>query len=289
MNGVSDLKTDFKNKNIVEENLSLKEEIASLKSKNQNLKNDKLFIEEKYKDLQESNSDLNQELNNVKNQTANLNTMLENNIEEIENLKGDISYKSVEIDNLQKNVNKCEYIINENKIEIEGLQDKVIKFRGYITENEEQISNQETEINSFTKELNKYLKLQNVYDTYLNLNQNTKNGLSGIFRNIETVDQFLFCCSDEKKISMLWEYIKNAIVNDKEDTEDMKVIFDYFFETHNNSNGNYYERMNVNEGVEFDTDIHTRKGNVPSGEIRKVHFAGYKSSSRIVQKTLVEL
>lgn len=192
----------------------------------------------------------------------------------------------------EKNENIEELKVNLDRLKI---QNKDLSTRLTDIEKENMNLNNKLSLSSETIEKfnNRYKELEYIYSKFNNLSEDTREGLSGIFKNIDNIDLFLFCGAEYNKLEMFWEFIKNAIVNEqhKDDIDDMNKIFDYFFDRYNKVANGIYERIEIRPGEEFDTENHIRKGNKTSGEIKEVLLKGFKNrkTRTVIKKTIVSL
>lgn len=211
----------------------------------------------------------------------------------------DIYKKNIEDLKIESNqkINKLKEKINNLEIQNNNLMQKISSMKNENTDLNNKLflaSENIIELNNRIAFLdNKYKELENVYSKFNNLSDDTKVGLSGIFKNIDNIDLFLFCGAEYDKLEMFWEFIKNAIINEqhKDDIDNMNYIFDYFFDRYNKVVNEIYERIEVRPGEEFDTEYHIRKGNKPSGEISRVMLTGFRNrnTKKVIKKTVVSL
>ena len=205
-------------------------------------------------------------------------------------------------------------IIKQKDEEIEMLKETIKKLKSFICDKNEKIENLKTtnisqtnELQNMKKEyldlieknkkLNKKLNFYEkffkedsaIYELFNSLNENTKNGISSIFKD-ETLKGFLACGMQEKNIEALWEYIKYKIIENKpEDLEKLIKIFDFFFDRFILANPLYEREMPKGE---FDTQKHINISSFnPSGEIDEVIFRGYKNTktNKIIKKSIVKV
>ncbi|WP_414698493.1 hypothetical protein [Peptacetobacter sp. AB845] len=232
-------------------------------------------------------------------------------IEEIRNLKELLNVKNLEID-------KLNIVLEESKKSIEILEgekyglekknndisNKNKELKIIIDEKEEllNIKNRETDkLNYENKILNekidllngKYNKFEEIYGVYNLLVEKTREELKGIYGD-DGVENFLFRGIQYQNIEMLWEYMRNKIIeNDIEDINKVNNIFTYFFDRYNELyNEKIYSRMETSIGDEFDNDLHVRLWDSSvSGKISNVILEGYinNNTGRIEKKSLVEV
>ena len=139
----------------------------------------------------------------------------------------------------------------------------------------------------------KYNKFEEIYGVYNLLVEKTREELKGIYGD-DGVENFLFRGIQYQNIEMLWEYMRNKIIeNDIEDINKVNNIFTYFFDRYNELyNEKIYSRMETSIGDEFDNDLHVRLWDSSvSGKISNVILEGYinNNTGRIEKKSLVEV
>lgn len=143
------------------------------------------------------------------------------------------------------------------------------------------------------KELDFYIKqFENqikAYTLYKELSPRAIKSLENIFKG-DSIDTFIACGIQEDNINSLWYYIKNEIIEERnEDIENLKFIFEYFFNLYIIPN-DYYISQDVKIGDKFDTSIHIAhsKGKA-SGEVKEVLLRGYlnKNIKKVINKSVV--
>ena len=200
-----------------------------------------------------------------------LEKIIEKPKEEIETLKDTICKKDEKIEKLESknssNLANIEKIENKNR-ELEKENENLKNSLKFYEEN-------------FKEELDVYKIFRAIKD---------KENLEGIFKD-ESLKGFLACGLQEKNINALWDYIKYKILEEKnENLEELKRIFDFFFERFVLANP-IYKRDEVVE-KEFDTHKHINATPLnPSGEIEEVLFRGYKNTktNKPIKKSIVKV
>lgn len=128
-----------------------------------------------------------------------------------------------------------------------------------------------------------------VYSLYKNLSPRAIKSLENIFKG-DSIDLFMACGIQEDNINSLWYYIKNEIIEERdEDIEKLKFIFEYFFNLYIVPN-DYYTSQEIKIGDKFDTSIHiAHSRGKSSGEVKEVLLRGYlnKNTKKIINKSLV--
>ncbi len=202
---------------------------------------------------------------------------------DIEKLQNELSKKEVEIKNLLETIQSQKYKINDYVDEKDAYDDIIFKI--------------ENERDKFKELLEKQIRMfgniSDIYNLYRMLSDETKAEIKGIFKR-DNIENFIVCGSQIDNIQMLWDYIKSKIIeNENMDVENLKLIFNYFFEKYNEiHDGCMYDRLNVNINDEFDTNIHTRSSDSKaSGEVKEVLLEGYKNSytNKVERKSIVRL
>ena len=203
--------------------------------------------------------------------------------ENIKQLNKKIDNLNIDIDTINKTVKK----LNSN---IEQLEDENNKLQVLNTKSKKEIKESKNIIIYYDK---KYSSIEYIHSKYNTMSESIKDGLNGIFKFTEDVDMFLMSCADYNKLIMFWEFIKDAVINDRytDDIENINEVFDYIFDRYNKLSNNRYERVETNIGDDFDTEYHIRKGNIPSGEVKEILLKGIRDTqtNKIIQKTIVKL
>lgn len=128
-----------------------------------------------------------------------------------------------------------------------------------------------------------------VYTLYKSLSPRAIKSLENIFKG-DSIDTFIACGIQEDNINSLWYYIKNEIIEERdEDIDSLKIIFEYFFNLYIVPN-DYYISQDVKIGDRFDTSTHIAhsKGKA-SGEVKEVLLRGYlnKNTKKVINKSVV--
>lgn len=128
-----------------------------------------------------------------------------------------------------------------------------------------------------------------VYSLYKDLSPRAIKSLENIFKG-DSIDIFMACGIQEDNINSLWYYIKNEIIEERdEDIEKLKFIFEYFFNLYIVPN-DYYTSQEIKIGDKFDTSIHiAHSRGKSSGEVKEVLLRGYlnKNTKKIINKSLI--
>lgn len=139
--------------------------------------------------------------------------------------------------------------------------------------------------NSFENELK-------VFDIYQNLTQDTKESLSGIFKN-DTLVGFIVCGVQQNSIDSFWDYIKNELRDAKNpDIQKLITIFYFLFEKYTLAYP-IYQLQNANIGDAFDTQNHIKHNSSQnmSGAIEKILLYGIVNTktNQIVKQSIVKI
>jgi len=155
-------------------------------------------------------------------------------------------------------------------------------------------------LNQSTNELQKQLDFykQNfedelkIYEKFTNLSSETKNSLSGIFKD-DTLSGFISCGVQEKNIQNFWEYIKAEILEDKNSDIDKLVEIFYFFFSRYKIAYPMYELLYTKQNESFDTQFHIKhnSSSSSSGAISKVYLQGYKNTKtdKTIKQSVIKI
>ncbi|WP_432205055.1 coiled-coil domain-containing protein [Cetobacterium somerae] len=127
------------------------------------------------------------------------------------------------------------------------------------------------------------------YSLYKDLSPRAIKSLENIFKG-DSIDTFMACGIQKDNINSLWYYIKNEIIEEREeDIEKLKFIFEYLFNLYIIPN-DYCIWQDIKIGDKFDTFIHIAhsKGRA-SGEVKEIILRGYlnKNTKKIINKSVV--
>lgn len=157
-----------------------------------------------------------------------------------------------------------------------------------LTEKDEKLDNM---VKNYLQMEKNYLVLQNIYMIYENLSDDIKSELSDVFKGND-VETFVFCGAQYDNIEMLWDFIKDRIIQgETKEVESLEKIFDYFFKKYNTI---YDEPLYefIDDEEEYDSKLHTKiKDSKTNKKIKSVLLRGYKntSTSKVIKKTLVKI
>ncbi len=231
------------------------------------------------------------------------------NDEKVEFLEDELSYLKDENHILSEQIKESLLSEMEKDKEIEELKDKnkrlnkklqetlklidvekqnnILIYKN-LTEKDEKLDNM---VKNYLQMEKNYLVLQNIYLIYENLSEEVKNELSDIFKGND-VETFVFCGAQYDNIEMLWDFIKDKIIQgETKEVESLEKIFDYFFKKYNTI---YDEPLYefIDDEEEYDSKLHTKiKDSKTNKKIKSILLRGYKntSTSKVIKKTLVKI
>ncbi|OSA92129.1 UNVERIFIED_ORG: hypothetical protein B2H95_05655 [Clostridium botulinum] len=165
-------------------------------------------------------------------------------------------------------------------IEYESKQNEILLING-------KLQNELLDLN------NQFKDIRVAYHIYIELEENIKNQLDGIFKG-RNIEKFLYCGIQYKSIEALWEYMKILSINGQiKSLDKLNNIFKNLINAYNN----IYERplykiQEVNIGELFDEDKFIRGYNSKiNGNIQEVYIKGYinLNTNNIVKKSVVRV
>jgi len=182
------------------------------------------------------------------------------NIEKVDNLE-EINTLNEKIKNLNLEVKELEYKLEEKDNKIKSLNKTIFELK-------------ENPIN-------------NIFNLYQNLSDETKEGLSNIFSGN---DEFSLLSSGIINFDEVWEYAKYLNdENEKEDFEILRKIVEKLFEMIKDNQN--LEKQNIQILQPFDMEIMDRdnKSLSQSGEVKEIILFGYTKNNEIVNKSVVRI
>ena len=182
------------------------------------------------------------------------------NIEKVDNLE-EINTLNEKIKNLNLEVKELEYKLEEKDNKIKSLNKTIFELK-------------ENPIN-------------NIFNLYQNLSDETKEGLSNIFSGN---DEFSLLSSGIINFDEVWEYAKYLNdENEKEDFEILRKIVEKLFEMIKDNQN--LEKQNIRILQPFDMEIMDRdnKSLSQSGEVKEIILFGYTKNNEIVNKSVVRI
>lgn len=173
----------------------------------------------------------------------------------------------------------CRIITNK----IDSLKDEIIKELDK-REGIKQVSQKKSE------ERDDFKNITEAYEMYKELSERGKNSLSNILKG-NNIEQFMVCGSQWNTIESLWEYIRNEVIeNRQEDLKNLKGIFKYFFNLYALYDGENYCFQDIPDIERFDTEkyIAHPKGK-SAGKVGEILLKGYinKRRGKIEKKSVV--
>lgn len=201
---------------------------------------------------------------------------------------------------LKKELEESMKLIEKLKSIICGKEDALQKSQNTIEKNQEELKIKESDRTALNealelvkKELYSYKSIfqeeMAIFEKYNKLSDKTKKSLGGIFRD-ETLQGFFACGVQDKNINHFYEYVKNELIEDNNDINDLIVIFNFFLERYMRAYPNY-NRLNTQEKDDFSNDEHIKIQGSASGSIGKIYLQGWKNikTNKVVEKSLVKL
>jgi len=221
--------------------------------------------------------------------------------EEIEMLKGLVEkWKKCFSDEKIKTQDLTDALQNKDT-EFQSLEQQKNRLSQEINELQQLKSQKEKELQqtqSTNTKLNKTIEFYRnnfedelrVYELFLDLSDNTKSSLKGIFKD-NSLKGFLACGIQEKNISSLWDYIKSELIEDKNpDSKKLVEIFNFLF-TNYSLAFPMYQLQEVNVGDSYDTELHINHSSSSgvSGAIKEVLLRGWinTKNNKIIKPSVV--
>jgi predicted RNase H-like nuclease (RuvC/YqgF family) len=218
---------------------------------------------------------------------------------QIETLKNHLQKKDKEIEMLKKLVEKFKNLFNSEKEkkaflsnELENRSREIQELTHLKNELSKKVDGLNQEIENLKKEnefyKNSFKEELEAYEIYKSLSDETKESLSGIFRD-NSLKGFLACGVQDRNISNFYEYVKNEIIEEKnQDIKKLIKLFNFFLDRYLLAFP-IYKKQNVKIGDEFDPQLHINLSNAASGKIKKIILFGLENSKtgKIVKKSIV--
>ena len=129
---------------------------------------------------------------------------------------------------------------------------------------------------------NNYASLDEAYKKYLDLDENMRHQLAGIFGKGDTVQGFFCGAVHEAHLKSLWEFICHGINNHRWDENienNLKGLFDFAFDAVSRGGREpAFLRIETQKGVNFDMSTMQRTSDSRQlGRVQKVLLEGYKN------------
>jgi DNA repair exonuclease SbcCD ATPase subunit len=180
--------------------------------------------------------------------------------------------------------------------EIARLQQEIESKKEEINEYQIKVHNLNQKINSYFNELQKrradYREAEELYGTVQQLSETTRNSLKRIFKG-NTVQEFIVCGVQYENISSLWDFIKNEIMEGREQERGILLtLFQYFFQEYSKTYDTpLYKIQEVKINEVFREDLHIRTLNSKiSGNVTEILLPGYISiNGKIIKKSIVRI
>ncbi|WP_050183869.1 hypothetical protein [Domibacillus robiginosus] len=187
-------------------------------------------------------------------------------------------------------------LLKEKEKEIARLQQEIEAQKEKINEYQIKIHYLSQEVDVYYSELQKrradYREAEELYSAIQKLSENTRNTLKGIFKG-NTVQEFIVCGVQYENILSLWEFIKNEVIQGREqERETLAALFQFFFHEYSKIYDTplyKLQEVKVNEVFREDLYIRTLDSNI-SGSITEILLPGYISiNGKIVKKSIVRV
>ena len=218
----------------------------------------------------------------------------ENKYESLAFLKNEVDNKLSETLEEKNELIKKVHILNEEKLQLELRLKAALEEKNIAKERCEKQEFILKENDIKIKQLgNRFKEIEDVYNIYTNLSENSINSLNAIFKG-DTIEEFIFCGVQLDTIEALWEFSKREILEGRmEEVKALYSIFTYFLNAYNKVHETpIYAIHKVSIGEKFDEDKHIRSlGGKVSGNITEVIFKGYTNirNGKIVKKSIVRV
>lgn len=203
------------------------------------------------------------------------------------------------INEVQKLENQKNAITSDFQTKIGKLEREVDNYKSKTDTQNQKISNLQNQIKELLKIKDKYnaigVKFENVlrmYQIYQQLQEKHGTFLGSLFKG-NSIEVFFTCGVQRDNIDLLWDYIKDSIIEEKDYIEELKTLFNYFFTLYNKIYDNELFRFSeVNIGDYFDSEKHIKSSaSNHSGKISNINFYGYYNTNtdKIIKKTIVKV
>ncbi|MFE4813676.1 hypothetical protein ACFQ9Y_21485 [Peribacillus simplex] len=187
-------------------------------------------------------------------------------------------------------------LLREKEKEIAKLQQEIEKKKEEISECQIMIRQLNEKMESYFNELQKrradYREAEELYEAVQQLSETTKNSLKGIFKG-GSVQEFIVCGVQYENISSLWDFIKNEIMEGREQERGiLRALFQYFFQEYSKTYDTpLYKLQEVKMNEVFREDLYIRALNSKiSGNISDILLPGYMSiNGKTIKKSVVRI
>ncbi|WHY97965.1 hypothetical protein [Peribacillus simplex] len=187
-------------------------------------------------------------------------------------------------------------LLREKEKEIAKLQQEIESKKEEISEYQIMIHHLNEKMESYFNELQKrradYREAEELYEAVQQLSETTKNSLKGIFKG-GSVQEFIVCGVQYENISSLWDFIKNEIMEGREQERGiLRALFQYFFQEYSKTYDTpLYKLQEVKMNEVFREDLYIRALNSKiSGNITDILLPGYMSiNGKTIKKSVVRI
>lgn len=126
------------------------------------------------------------------------------------------------------------------------------------------------------------------------LDGDCRENLSGVIRHGEDFESFICCLAQSRTLEKIWDEMLACVMNGSQDSVDiLDDIFNYSMSLINKTLSQpYYERLSVQEGAPYDTDLERLVPDSPNqGQVQDVYLEGFRNrySHQVIRKSLVSL
>ncbi|TKH02108.1 hypothetical protein FC682_22335 [Peribacillus simplex] len=187
-------------------------------------------------------------------------------------------------------------LLREKEKEIARLQQEIESKKEEISEYQIKITHLNEKMEAYFTELQKrradYREAEELYEAVQQLSETTKSSLKGIFKG-GSVQEFIVCGVQYENISSLWDFIKNEIMEGREqEREILLALFLYFFQEYVKTYDTpLYKIQQVKMNEIFREDLYIRALNSKiSGNITDILLPGYISiNGKTIKKSVVRI
>ena len=118
--------------------------------------------------------------------------------------------------------------------------------------------------------------------------------MSGVIRHGEDFENFICCLAQSRTLEKIWDEMLACVMNGSQDSVNiLDDIFNYSMSLINKTLSQpYYERLSVQEGAPYDTDLERLVPDSPNqGQVQAVYLEGFRNrySHQVIRKSLVSL
>ncbi|MCK1986229.1 MULTISPECIES: coiled-coil domain-containing protein [Peribacillus] len=187
-------------------------------------------------------------------------------------------------------------LLREKEKEIARLQQEIESKKEEISEYQIKITHLNGKMEAYFTELQKrradYREAEELYEAVQQLSHSTKSSLKGIFKG-GSVQEFIVCGVQYENISSLWDFIKNEIMEGREqEREILLALFLYFFQEYSKTYDTpLYRIQQVKMNEVFREDLYIRAPNSKiSGNITDILLPGYISiNGKTIKKSVARI